>query len=173
MGGIRKVVGKKVLYSIICLAFIMALSGCIKNLPGTKQPSPPKEATAITIKIPIGSNTVYVNDEEINLSSPPAYIDEGSQVTMVPLRFISDIIGAKVEWVPNTKEIIITQNETVIRMIVKSRKATVNGKEFDLSCEPQIREERAFVPLKFITQNFGFTTDWVPETKTIILYKGS
>jgi len=164
--------GEKILYSIVILLLVIGLSGCM-NLPGTKkQPTSPKEGQ-ITIKIPIGSSTVYVNSEEVNLSSPPAYIDEESQTTMVPLRFISEIIGAKVEWIPNTKEIAITQNEKIMRMTVKSNKATINGKEFDLPCNPQIREERAFVPLKFIAQNLEFIVDWIPESKTIVLYKES
>jgi len=162
---------RKILYSLVVLLLIINISSCT-NLPGTKQkpPSPTKKAQ-ITIKIPIGSSTVYVNGEEINLSSPPAYIDEESQTTMVPLRFISEIIGAKVEWIPNTKEIIITQDDKTIRMSTKSIDTTVNGKEFVLPCKPQIKEERAFVPLKFIAQNLEFVVDWIPESKTIVLYK--
>lgn len=165
---------RKILYSLIVVLLIINISSCT-NLPGTKKqpPSPTKNTSQLTIKIPIGSSTVYVNGEEINLSSPPAYIDEESQTTMVPLRFVSEIIGAKVEWMPNTKEIIITQDEKIIRMSVKSIDTTVNGKEFILPCKPQIKEERAFVPLKFIAQNLEFVVDWIPESKTIVLYKGS
>lgn len=162
---------RKFLFGLIALLLVLNISSCA-NLPGTKQqPSLPTKKTQLTIKIPIGSDTVYVNGEEINLSSPPAYIDEESQTTMVPLRFISEIIGAKVEWIPNTKEIIITQDDKTIRMSVKSINTTVNGKEFTLPCKPQIKEERAFVPLKFIAQNLEFIVDWIPESKTIVLYK--
>lgn len=161
---------RKVLYGLIILLIIINLSGCA-TLPGVKRESPSPNEVQITIKIPIGSNTVYVNSEEVNLSSPPAYIDEENQTTMVPLRFISEIIGAKVEWIPATKEIVITQNEKTIRMSVKSIYATVNGKEFTLPCKPEIKEERAFVPLKFIAQNLEFVVDWIPESKTIVLYK--
>lgn len=165
---------RKILYSLIVVLLIINISSCT-NLPGTKkQPSSPaKNTPQLTIKIPIGSSTVYVNGEEIDLTSPPAYIDEESQTTMVPLRFISEIIGAKVEWIPDTKEIVITQNKKIISMSTKTINTTVNGKEFALPCKPQIKEERAFVPLKFIAQNLEFVVDWIPESKTIVLYKGS
>lgn len=166
----------KALYIIICFIIVLNFSSCVKSFPTPPEKASPKDQSMITIKIPIGSNTVYVNDEEIhlnNLNFQSAYIDEESQITMVPLRFISEIIGAKIEWLPNTKEIIITQDTKTIQMTVNLSKATINGKEFDLPCAPQIKEERAFVPLKFITQNLGFVTDWIPESKTIILYKRS
>lgn len=124
----------------------------------------------INIRIPINSKIVYVSGQEITLDSPPAYIDE-NMVSMVPLRFISDIIGAKVEWIAETKEIKITQENKEIKLQVNSYVALVNLKEFQLKSPPQIKDERTFVPLKFIAENLDFNSDWWPDTKTIILTK--
>lgn len=126
--------------------------------------------TQINIRIPINSKFVFVSGQEIPLDSPPAYIDENS-TTMVPLRFISDIIGAKVDWVAETKEIFIAQDTKEIKLQVNNYIALVNMTEVQLVSPPQIKEERAFVPLKFIAQNLGFNSEWIPETKTIILTK--
>jgi len=124
----------------------------------------------INIRIPVNSKFVFVSGQEIPLDSPPAYIDENS-TTMVPLRFISDVIGAKVDWVAETKEIFISQDTKEIKLQVNNYIALVNLTEVQLVSPPQIKEERAFVPLKFIAQNLGFNSEWIPETKTIILTK--
>jgi len=58
------------------------------------------------IKITIGSNQVNVNDKVATLAVP-AEITDGR--TLVPLRFISEAFGAKVDWNDETKTINITQ----------------------------------------------------------------
>jgi uncharacterized protein YkwD len=50
----------------------------------------------ITVRLTINDKTAYVNGEPITLSTAPFVSSEGS--TYVPLRFISETIGAKVGW---------------------------------------------------------------------------
>lgn len=58
----------------------------------------------ITIFIGIGDNTAAKNGEEVSLDVPPQLI--GGR-TMVPLRFISEALGCKVEWFGATRSINI------------------------------------------------------------------
>lgn len=60
----------------------------------------------IEILIFIGSNKARVNDKEVILDSP-AFIENDR--TYTPIRFISEELGATVEWNETTKEVIITQ----------------------------------------------------------------
>jgi len=142
----------------------------VTNQPKQGQQPIENGKSQINIRIPINSKIVYVSGQEITLDSPPAYIDD-NMTTMVPLRFISDIIGAKVEWVPETKEINVSQENKEIKLQINNYVALVNLKEFQLVSPPQVKDERAFVPLKFIAQNLDFNSEWIPETKTIILTK--
>jgi len=57
------------------------------------------------IKITIGSNTAYINGSSVSLVEPAVIVD-GS--TMVPLRFVSESLGATVEWDNSTQPIKIT-----------------------------------------------------------------
>lgn len=56
------------------------------------------------IELWIGKQTATLNGREITLPGPPVIVD-GS--TLVPLRFISEALGAKVEWIGATKTIIV------------------------------------------------------------------
>lgn len=61
-----------------------------------------------TIRLTIGDRTAYVNGKPITLSVAPFISSEGS--TYVPLRFISETIGAKVGWdAQNFVALIITK----------------------------------------------------------------
>ena len=62
----------------------------------------------VTILITIGSATVKVNGKEIKLDSP-AFIENDR--TYTPIRFISENLGASVEWVEKDQKVIITKPE--------------------------------------------------------------
>lgn len=62
----------------------------------------------VTILITIGSATVKVNGKEIKLDSP-AFIENDR--TYTPVRFISESLGASVEWVEKDQKVIITKPE--------------------------------------------------------------
>ena len=71
----------------------------------TKTIDAKKGATSIWLKI--GSTTTKVNGKNVTISVP-AQVVNGS--TLVPLRFISEALGAKVEWIQTTKTVKITSN---------------------------------------------------------------
>lgn len=60
-----------------------------------------------TISLPINSYTATVNNRTVNLDSP-AVIHNGR--TMVPLRFISEAIGADVKWDAQARNVMITSD---------------------------------------------------------------
>ena len=65
-----------------------------------------KTGEDITILINIDSDTAYVNGKEVKLDSP-AFIENDR--TYTPIRFISEELGADVEWFENTQRVIITK----------------------------------------------------------------
>lgn len=69
----------------------------------------------VTIVLPIGSPSAYRNGVQVSLQVPGRII---KNTTMVPLRFVSESLGAEVQWVSTTQTVIITsapvQQETVL-----------------------------------------------------------
>ena len=61
---------------------------------------------ADTMLMQIGSDRMFINDEQIDLDVPPQLIDDR---TMVPLRAVSEAFGLKVEWNDATSTVIITE----------------------------------------------------------------
>jgi hypothetical protein len=139
------------------------------NSPVSKDPLSEKSFSTV-LEIPILSAHVFINGEKTSLDTPPAFVTD-EEITMIPLKFISDVLGAKVEWYPNTKEISVLQREGEIQLQINNSTAYVNGTPYSLSTPPRIHQEYSFVPLAFIATHLKFEVEWIPETKTVILRK--
>ena len=61
----------------------------------------------LKIELPIGKNVAYVSGNAKELDQPAVLINER---TLVPLRFVSEALGANVNWVDETQSVIIRAN---------------------------------------------------------------
>lgn len=96
------------------------------------------------------------------------YIDR----TLVPVRFISEKYGAKVDWDQKTKTAIITSKDKEIRLTIDSAIAVINGEKLvlDKNSIPRLvtfenNEVKTMVPLSFIAEVLGFDVGWDDENK--------
>jgi len=63
-----------------------------------------------TIKLQIGSYTATINGKPMELSVPGEVVNGR---TLVPLRFVSEAMGCKVDWVEATQTVVITDNSSI------------------------------------------------------------
>ena len=59
----------------------------------------------VEILITIGAENAVVNGKEVKLDSP-AFVENDR--TYTPIRFISEELGAKVEWIESEQKVVIT-----------------------------------------------------------------
>jgi len=128
--------------------------------------------SATKIVLQIGNQVATVNSKDFLLESSP-YIKNGR--TMVPIRFISEQLGATVEYTSVTQEINILYKEYTIRLTVGSKEAWVHeeGQTGDtkktLEAAPEIVTGRTFVPIRFISETFNFTVLYDSKTQKITI----
>lgn len=119
-------------------------------------------ASAAVVQLPIGSNTFsrfenkMVSEEALDA---PAYINEASR-TMVPVRAVSQSLGADVNWLPESRTVEIQKEETKITLTIDSPTAFVNGESVSLDAVPVIQNDRTMVPLRFIGEALGVTVSY-------------
>ena len=120
----------------------------------------------LIVKLYIGKTEAFVGNNKVLLDVPP-YIKNG--VTFVPIRFISEAFGAEVFWdasIGKGQVKIIFKGKTII-LLIDSKKAYVDGKEFSLLEAPEIKNGRTFVPIRFISEAFGAEVFWDAELKEV------
>ena len=108
--------------------------------------------------------SVFVKKNLIKFDTP-AYIKGGR--TVVPVRAITEGLGAEVSFNPETFEVTIVKGDTTIILSIGSNVAIVNGVSVELDSQSEITNSRTYVPIRFIAETFGLTVDWDAETETI------
>ena len=109
---------------------------------------------------------IFVRGMNLKFDVPPV-IKEGR--TLVPVRAITEGLGAEVVWNEAKKTITITKGDKVIVLKMDSREITVNGEPYLLDVPAQMNENRTFVPLRFISEILGVKVDYNTLTGDIDL----
>ncbi|CEP67095.1 Cell wall hydrolase/autolysin, catalytic [Moorella glycerini] len=115
--------------------------------------------------------TLILNGTRVDPAVPP-YID-GNGRTMVPLRFVMEYMGARVDWVEEEQGIVVNRGATTLKMWIGSRRASVNGQAILLDTTPVLKGNTTMVPVRFISQAFGGQVDWNATSQTVRITLGT
>ncbi|MEG2383579.1 MAG: copper amine oxidase N-terminal domain-containing protein [Oscillospiraceae bacterium] len=102
---------------------------------------------------------------------------DASGRTLVPLRFISEKLGAKVAWEGEKQTAVITSNGKTIRMTIGDSFFLVDGVKCEMDTAAKLVESapgyvRTLVPLRFVAEALGKTVAWNPELRFVIIAPG-
>ena len=117
----------------------------------------------IKISFVIGENKVSMNDEEIEVTA--SYIVDDT--TLVPLRVISEGLGADVNWDESENTITVEKDGNVISLQIGSTTATINGKAYTLLATAEIKDDTAMVPIRFISEALNANVVWDKDTMKV------
>ncbi len=100
---------------------------------------------------------MYFNGSLINSSSPP--LEKNGRI-YVPLRDITDKIGAKVSWHAPSQNIVVLLENKEIKFRTGFKQAKVNDEWVSLDMPALRINDIIFVPLRFFVEIFGATVTW-------------
>lgn len=102
---------------------------------------------------------VIVNGNKVLFPDTEPYLDENSR-TLVPVRFVSQSLGAEVKWDDKTRTATITYNSKVIVIPLNSKEVTVDGTAITLDTAAVLSEGRTMVPLRFVSEAMDAEVIW-------------
>ena len=99
----------------------------------------------------------------------PAQVVNGRM--LVPVRHISEPLGAQVGWDGKERKVTIALNGHTIEMWIDNPVGRVDGKEYTMPSRipPMIINNRTMVPLRFVAEALGAEVEWNFQTKTAII----
>lgn len=89
--------------------------------------------------------------------------------TLVPIRVISENLGAEVGWDDVNRKVTVTKADLTLVLTIGSTLVVNNGETIEIDVAPQIYDDRTFVPLRFISEYIGLNVDWDNDTRTVLL----
>lgn len=111
---------------------------------------------------------VKLNGEFLSFSEPPVIEQDR---TLVSVRFLFERMGAVVDWNESARAVTITYGGNVVDIAIDGDTAYVNGSEKHLDSPARLINGKTMLPLRFISENLGFTVNYNDADKTAeILY---
>ncbi|MDY8116810.1 copper amine oxidase N-terminal domain-containing protein [Paenibacillus polymyxa] len=121
--------------------------------------------------------TVQVDGKNVTFPDAKPYVEQSR--VLIPVRFVSESLGAKVDYKKETtgnkvnRTIIITQSDKTVHMNVNSDKVLVGDKIITLDVPARLQQERVYVPLRFVSEALGATVDWNSSKSLVSISTGA
>ncbi len=109
---------------------------------------------------------IYLEDKLL-VSDVKPFIENDR--TMVPVRMIAENMGHDVLWNPTNRMVTILSTRQRIILTIDSNIAQVGKKQVEMDTTAIIRDDRTYVPIRFVSENFGFDVDWDGDTRTVFI----
>jgi hypothetical protein len=105
----------------------------------------------------VGSTQALVKNSEVQIDSGSTDVKPvvKNGRTLVPVRFISESLGAKVDWKAGSSTVIVSLNGKVVEMVIGSPTMKVGKVSAALDTPAEIIGNRTFIPLRKLVEALG------------------
>ncbi len=111
---------------------------------------------------------VLVDGQPLDFADGNPYLDRETSRVYVPLRYVSEALGAVVDWKPETRTAVVELKGHSIEMAVDEAVPLVNGSPgAELDAPARLKDGRVMVPLRFVSETLGYAVDWAGEEGTV------
>ncbi|NOU67272.1 hypothetical protein GC096_24825 [Paenibacillus sp. LMG 31461] len=147
---------RKVFLSVCCFVFMVASTPTyIRAETGGE---------AIVLKLQDVKAMVKGNTYE--LQSAPVLVND---ITMVPLRFVGEALGANIGWNGDTRTVTLTTSTRTVILSINSKDAVVGEQPVTMDQPAIIMNDTTMVPLRFVAEQLGQTVTYNNQLQTITL----
>ena len=112
--------------------------------------------------------SVTVDGRKVVFPDAKPFIDENGR-TLIPVRFVTEDLGATVEWNAQDREVYITKDGVNIMIRIDQEMILVNGRTKAMDTKAIIKEDRTYVPIRYVAEELGVTVGWDASTRTVII----
>lgn len=137
------------------------------NGPGIAAPAAVNTQQAVEWSVMENGVAIRVNGKPVVLAGASVFVDPKTQRTMVPVRFISEALGAEVRWDAEKKQVTIHGEESDLQLVIGQQTALRNGREMTLDAPAAIVHSRTYVPLRFVSEALDAEVNWLPDENRI------
>lgn len=144
---------------------IKTLSTRLAAGPGTKS----AYRTLLALEAETGDRQemdTYVSGKKLSFDVRPV-LRQGR--LLVPVRALTEAIGAVVSWDAKTGKVTIVRGEISLTFTLGSDQALAHGRPLMMEVPANVENGRTLIPLRFVAEALGLHVSWLPEERAIVL----
>jgi cell wall-associated NlpC family hydrolase len=108
---------------------------------------------------------VYIDGTAVDFPDVKPYISNDR--TFVPVRFVSEQLGASVDWNNDTGTVVVNKGADSIKLAIGSTEVIKNGVSCPMDAAPVITDGRTMVPLRFVSEQLGAVVNWDASSNSV------
>lgn len=115
--------------------------------------------------IPYVGAKVTVNGKNVRFNNQyPLIVDDR---TLIPVRAVSEALGASVDWDGDNQLVTITKDNKTIKLYINQTTAYINNSPCSIDIPAEVINNRTMVPLRFVAESMNLTVNWDGATRTV------
>ena len=112
----------------------------------------------------------YAADGQEKTMDAAAFIENDR--TYVPVRYLAYALGVAekdVGWDGSTNTVILKLGGITLKMVIGSKILYDNGQPKQMDVAPLIREDRTYLPARWVAEAFGYEVKWDEKTQAVLV----
>lgn len=128
-----------------------------------------RKQDVIALKINTGSAYAYGKMTAIDPDNSKVVPYLKNDRTLVPLRFVSETLGAEVQWENGWDYCYVVKGDKKIKITFNSADIEVNGQVVTYDAPVEVVQDRTMVPIRFISEQLGYDVKWNQANQLVII----
>lgn len=124
------------------------------------------EAEKVKVELTIDKKELLAGDRKLQLDQAPVI---KNRTTLIPVYFIEEALGGIVRWDNDERKVTLIKDGNIVELWIDNPNVIVNGARVTSPAAPVIMSQRTMVPLRIISEAFGWNVTWEGDTRTVVL----
>lgn len=130
------------------------------------------DALDYSVLMKAGEPRAYSDEVEVQINdkNPDITPIVRNSRTLIPLRFVSEALGADVKWDGGERSVTVEKDGTVVKMTIDSREYSINGASEQKDAAPIIENNTTYLPARFIAEALGYEVTYNEATGLVLIH---
>ncbi|NLD50177.1 MAG: copper amine oxidase N-terminal domain-containing protein [Clostridiaceae bacterium] len=111
---------------------------------------------------------IVIDGDRLFFPDAQPFIDSNGR-TQTPARFIGEELGATVTWDGTAQKATFVKENKKLILYIGKKEYELDGKKLQMDTAAIIKEDRTYVPARYVAEAFGATVRWDSVIKTVYI----
>lgn len=114
--------------------------------------------------------STYTSDGLAKAMDAQTFVDNNR--AYVPMRYLALSLGVSDEniiWSPSSQSVTLSMGDVTVTAAIGGSTLYINEQPLTMDVAPVLRDNRTYLPARYIAEAFGYTVDWHQATQSVLV----